>query len=99
MDTGLCRNPDELSGQARQKWEYRSDEVAGQYIVRFRDYKLAQDHEASLLKELNHSAEVKCLRRENAAAKYPTDFLVIELHSEREDNLKVPNPPPHNTQT
>ena len=90
-ESGSCKFSESFSGEEFEgkKWEYSTEPVAGQFIVRFHDYKHAAEHEASLMSSLDGTEDLKCLPRQNAAAKYPTDFLVVELETQANTNLKV----------
>lgn len=71
-----------------QKWEYATKAVAGQFIVRFRDYKMAREHKQALANGLG-VGHWKYVDRENAAAKFPTDFALVEIDLEHVEELKV----------
>lgn len=91
-DTKTCSStPDEVpsSSAPNEEWKYEIEQVGGQFIVRFKDYKHSREHKAALLESLKNSSEVRCLERNNAAAKYPTDFLLVEIEGKNTESIKV----------
>lgn len=53
--------------------------MAGDYIVRFSTYRLADDHRQSLSDSLAGEEGWTWLPRQNAAVKFPTDFGLVRL--------------------
>jgi hypothetical protein len=76
-----------------QKWEYATKPVAGQFIVRFKDYKMGEEHKQSMLSGLTGNPHWKYVDRNNAAARFPTDFALVEIELDHVEELKAPPPP------
>ncbi|PKU76334.1 membrane-bound transcription factor site-1 protease [Dendrobium catenatum] len=53
------------------------------YIVRFRDYRMTDDHHAYLEENLRFSEGWRWIERRNPALSFPTDFGVLEIGGER----------------
>lgn len=75
--------------QPQEQWAYKSEPVAGQFIVRFRDYKMAADHKQALIDKLGMAAQWKYVDRNNAAARFPTDFALLEIDLGAVEAIKV----------
>lgn len=91
-------DPDQAGQNARgiqensetSEWKYSSEPVVGQFIVRFLDYKLADAHSAALRGEVDGSGDLwRVIDRKNAAARFPTDFVVVEINLQHIDTIKV----------
>ena len=67
--------------------------MAGQFIVRFRDYRMAVEHKTALLGGLGMDKHWKYVDRNNAAAKFPTDFALLSIELAVADTVKVRPPP------
>lgn len=78
--------PEEL---AEEQWTYHSEPVAGQFIVRFRDYKMAEQHKQALAAGLPNNRHWKYVDRNNAAARFPTDFALLEIEFSDVEAIKV----------
>ncbi len=72
-----------------QKWEYATQPVAGQFIVRFKDYKMAAEHKQALVDGVGDSKLWKYVDRNNAAARFPTDFALVEIDLDHVEELKA----------
>ena len=83
---GDCSGKDEQDGE---QWEVSTEPVLGQYIVRFTSYKMADEHSAAMLAALGQEASWRCLERNNAAARFPTDFALVEIDLEEVETVKV----------
>eukprot|EP00884_Botryococcus_braunii_P003885 jgi/Botrbrau1/13498/Bobra.0082s0091.1 len=66
-----------------QPWE----EVAGEYIVRFNTYRMAEEHRRLLADSLAGEDGWAWIPRSNAAAKFPTDFGLVRLELHRVASL------------
>ena len=75
--------------QPEQQWQYESEPVAGQFIVRFRDYKMAAEHKQALVADLGEADSWRYVDRNNAAAKFPTDFALLEIDLGKIETIKV----------
>ena len=61
------------------------------YIIRFKEYKMADQHRSQLQQHLRgwSSQDWRWVARRNAAAKFPTDFALLELDSPNLHAVKV----------
>ena len=75
--------------EAESRWTYESEPVSGQFIVRFRDYKMASDHKQALQDHLEKHQHWKFIDRNNPAAKFPTDFALVEIDLDEAESIKV----------
>ncbi|KAL0905860.1 hypothetical protein M5K25_024305 [Dendrobium thyrsiflorum] len=57
------------------------------YIVRFREYRMTDDHHAYLEENLRFSEGWRWIERRNPALSFPTDFGVLEIEDERRSVL------------
>ena len=74
-----------------QKWDYSVKPVGGRLIVRFWDYKLAPEHHAALTSSLRAADYWRVIERDNAASRFPTDFALVEVETEKAELMKVPS--------
>ena len=81
--------PEPEVAAAEQRWEYATEPVAGQFIVRFRDYKMAMEHKQALADGLGQGEHWRYVDRNNAAAKFPTDFALVTIDLDHVEDLKV----------
>ena len=80
-------DPADIAEESR--WEYEAEPVSGQFIIRFRDYKMASDHKQALESHLARSQHWKFIDRNNPAARFPTDFALVEIDLDEADMVKV----------
>ena len=84
---GRTEHPAESAEGSR--WKYEAEPVSGQFIIRFRDYKMASDHKQALQDHLDKKQHWKFVDRNNPAARFPTDFALVEIDLEEADSIKV----------
>ena len=74
-------------GNGQTRWQ----PVELRYIVRFKEYKMADQHRSQLQQHLRgwSSQDWRWIARRNAAARFPTDFALLELDSPNLDAVKV----------
>jgi membrane-bound transcription factor site-1 protease len=68
------------------------DAPAARYVVRFREYRPAEDHRGYLEDRLRGAASPpagswRWVERRNPAAAYPTDFAVLEIRDARREDV------------
>ena len=71
------------------QWKYEAEPVSGQFIVRFRDYKMASDHKQALENHLAKIQHWRFIDRNNPAARFPTDFALVEIDLDEAETVKV----------
>lgn len=84
---GRTEHPAENAEESQ--WKYEAEPVSGQFIIRFRDYKMASDHKQALQNHLDKKQHWKFVDRNNPAARFPTDFALVEIDLEEADAIKV----------
>ena len=78
----------QCSGQ--EQWRVDSVQpVAGRFIVRLKEYKLGTDHGRALSAGMGDSQQWRLIERQNAAARFPTDFALVEIDLDAEEHVKV----------
>lgn len=80
---------DPAGNEEANRWKYEAEPVSGQFIVRFRDYKMASDHKQALQENLPKRQHWKFIDRNNPAAKFPTDFALVEIDLDEAESVKV----------
>ena len=65
--------------------------MEARYIVRFIKYRMADQHKTQLQHHLDSwgSDDWQWIARRNAAAKFPTDFALLELNPQSQEAIKV----------
>ena len=93
---GARRGP--APGAARDAaWDVAREAVEGEFIVRFREYRMAAEHRAALEAGLGAGGPPGALRwqwveRHNSAAAHPTDFGLLRVDLADAQALKVRPP-------
>ena len=74
-------------GHRQTRWQ----PVELRYIVRFKEYKMADQHRSQLQQHLRgwSGQDWRWVARRNAATKFPTDFALLELDTPNLDAVKV----------
>lgn len=65
--------------QAKQRELWQVAEHAGELLVRFRQYKMAERHHRDLLQASRSSRSWQWVERKNPAQQHPTDFAVLRI--------------------
>lgn len=81
--------PASASREAEQQWEYHREPVDGRFIVRFHQYRLAAEHQLDLEQGLQAAGHWRLIERNNAAAKFPTDFALLDVDADHVQTIKV----------
>ena len=87
LSSSACSSQ-QCSGQ--EQWRVDSVQpVAGRFIVRLKEYKLGSDHGRALSAGMGDSQQWRLIERQNAAARFPTDFALVEIDLDAEEHVKV----------
>ena len=88
LSSPAASSSQQCAGQ--EQWRVDSVQpVTGRFIVRLKEYKLGSDHGRALLAGMGDSQQWRLIERQNAAARFPTDFALVEIDLGAEEHVKV----------
>lgn len=81
------------AGSPEPDWDVSWEAVEGEFIVRFREYRMAAEHRAALEAGLRpDAAGWQWVERHNQAAQHPTDFGLLRISLADVEAVKVRDP-------